>query len=117
MQASELEQLGFQMPPAELSPNLWSSSALISDSDLVEQVHKRYIEAGATVLSTCTYQLSVEAAKSETQAWVLMERAIDTLSHNSTARLKLLSLGSCAVIHPSGTEVSDIRVKDCFVSI
>jgi S-methylmethionine-dependent homocysteine/selenocysteine methylase len=112
MQASELEHLGFQMPTADPWPNLWSSSALISDHDLVKQVHRRYLDAGATVLSTCTYQLSLEAVASPEQAQIFMERAITAVNDialQSTAPcLKLLSLGPCAVIHPSGTEVSNM---------
>lgn len=112
MQASELEHLGFQMPTVDIWPNLWSSSALVSDRDLVKQVHGRYLDAGATVLLTCTYQLSLEAAASPAQAQGLMECAVTTLNEmalQSTAPcLKLLSLGPCAVIHRSGTEVSNM---------
>lgn len=100
------------MPTADTWPNPWSSSALVSDYDLVKQVHGRYLDAGATVLSTCTYQLSLEAVASPVQAQNLMERAVTAVNEmalQSTAPcLKLLSLGPCAVIHPSGTEVSNM---------
>ena len=34
---------------------LWSASVLLADPDLVEQIHREYIEAGAHVITTNTY--------------------------------------------------------------
>ena len=96
--------------PKEAAPNLWSSNALVSDPDSVKHVHASYLDARARVLSTCTYQLTVQAAGSEQKARVLTKRAITTLDETIKARgticERLLSFGSAATIHPSGAEVS-----------
>lgn len=92
----------------EFKPNLWSSAALSSDVELVRHVHQEYLEAGAEVLSSCTYQLSLEACDSKQHANTLMERAIGALEKiagDGKQHTSVLSLGPCAVIHPSGAEV------------
>ncbi|KAG9056100.1 AdoMet-homocysteine methyltransferase [Serendipita sp. 407] len=109
--ASQLEHLGFKMPNG--TPNLWSSSSLISDIELVQRVHRGYLDAGASVFSTCTYQLTLEATQSEDVTRNLFEKAIDSLDEVVTTAghsgcRKLLSLGPCAVVQPSGTEYSGI---------
>ncbi|KAG8859398.1 AdoMet-homocysteine methyltransferase [Serendipita sp. 411] len=109
--ASQLEHLGFKMPNG--TPNLWSSSSLISDIELVQRVHRGYLDAGASVFSTCTYQLTLEATQSEDVTRNLFGKAIDSLDEVVTTAghsgcRKLLSLGPCAVVQPSGTEYSGI---------
>ncbi|CCA67856.1 hypothetical protein PIIN_01680 [Serendipita indica DSM 11827] len=107
--ASELERYGVEMPK-DATPNLWSSNALLSDIESVKRVHASYLHAGAKVLSTCTYQLTLQAAGSEQKARILMKRAINAL-HEATRAYnmvneRLLSLGPAATIHPSGAEYS-----------
>lgn len=96
--------------PKDATPNLWSSNALLSDIESVKRVHASYLHAGAKVLSTCTYQLTLQAAGSEQKARILMKRAINAL-HEATRAYnmvneRLLSLGPAATIHPSGAEYS-----------
>ncbi|KAJ3412141.1 hypothetical protein HDV05_001179 [Chytridiales sp. JEL 0842] len=54
--ASELENDG-----KDLSGGLWSAKILIEDPASIKAVHKRYLDAGADVITTCTYQASKEA--------------------------------------------------------
>jgi homocysteine S-methyltransferase len=53
--ATELEHHG-----ADLNDPLWSACCLIDSSELIYRVHKDYLEAGADVLTTATYQASVQ---------------------------------------------------------
>jgi len=53
--ATELERAGVAM-----HPTLWSATSLLTHADAVLAVHKSYIEAGADVLTTATYQCSSE---------------------------------------------------------
>jgi len=48
-----LEKKGYN-----LHDKLWTGKALINDPDLIKNIHKGYIEAGADFISTATYQIS-----------------------------------------------------------
>ena len=48
-----MEQLGYN-----LKNKLWTGMALISDPDIIKNIHKDYINAGADYISTSTYQVS-----------------------------------------------------------
>jgi homocysteine S-methyltransferase len=51
--ATELERRGF-----DLGHPLWSARVLSADPTAIYEVHKAYLEAGAEVLLTCSYQAS-----------------------------------------------------------
>ena len=51
--STELARLG-----ANVSGELWTGRALLDDRRLVEQAHRNYAEAGASVVITASYQLS-----------------------------------------------------------
>lgn len=53
--ATELERHG-----ADLNDPLWSARCLIDTPELIYRVHKDYLQAGADVLTTATYQASVQ---------------------------------------------------------
>ena len=53
--ATELERHG-----ADLDDPLWSARCLIDTPELIYRVHKDYLEAGADVLTTSTYQASLQ---------------------------------------------------------
>jgi homocysteine S-methyltransferase len=50
-----MEQLGYN-----LKNKLWTGMALISDPDIIKNIHKNYINAGADYISTSTYQVSYD---------------------------------------------------------
>lgn len=52
--ATELEQRG-----ADLRDHLWSARLLLDHPDLIAQVHAAYLEAGADVIATASYQASL----------------------------------------------------------
>lgn len=53
--ATELERRG-----ADLNDPLWSAKILIENPDLIRQVHRDYLEAGADVVTSASYQASFE---------------------------------------------------------
>lgn len=53
--ATELERRG-----ADLRDDLWSARVLVEDPDLIAEVHRAYIEAGAEVVIGASYQASFE---------------------------------------------------------
>ncbi len=53
--ATELERRG-----ADLRDDLWSARVLVEDPDLIVEVHRAYIEAGADVVIGASYQASFE---------------------------------------------------------
>ncbi len=54
--ATELEKLG-----CDLSGPLWSAHVLREQPELIEAVHDAYLQAGADVILTASYQVSAEA--------------------------------------------------------
>jgi homocysteine S-methyltransferase len=64
----------------EVSLPLWSARALVEQPAAVRDVHRRYIEAGAEVITTCTFRThgrSLAPAGLAEQAGVLTRRAVD----------------------------------------
>src|SRR5437016_7182850 len=53
--ATELERRG-----ADLRDPLWSAKLLLDDPALIRQVHRDYLEAGADVISSASYQASFD---------------------------------------------------------
>lgn len=53
--ATELERRGVLLPPP-----LWSAAAILDYPDAVREVHRAYRDAGADILTTASYQVSVE---------------------------------------------------------
>lgn len=51
--ATELERRG-----AELRDRLWSARLLLDNPALIREVHEAYVQAGADIVTTATYQLS-----------------------------------------------------------
>ena len=56
--ATELEAAG-----CDLDDPLWSAAALLERPDAVAEVHTRFLEAGADVIATCTYQATFEGLR------------------------------------------------------
>uniref|UniRef100_A0A0D6R6B7 Hcy-binding domain-containing protein n=1 Tax=Araucaria cunninghamii TaxID=56994 RepID=A0A0D6R6B7_ARACU len=58
--ATELERHG-----ADLNDPLWSAKCLISSPHLVRQVHEEYLEAGAEIIITASYQATIQGFESK----------------------------------------------------
>ncbi|CAY71922.1 S-adenosylmethionine-homocysteine methyltransferase [Komagataella phaffii GS115] len=55
---TELEKLGI-----DIKSRLWSGKALFYSPETITQIHSSYIQAGAELILTCTYQLSDQGLK------------------------------------------------------
>ena len=73
--ATELEARGF-----DINDELWSAKALIEAPELIKAVHLDYLRAGADIITSASYQATIEG---------FMKRG---LSHNEAARLIKLSV-------------------------
>ena len=51
-----LEKLGYN-----LNKKLWTGDALINNPDIIKNIHKKYVNAGADFISTSTYQVSYDS--------------------------------------------------------
>ncbi|XP_077247893.1 homocysteine S-methyltransferase 2-like [Tasmannia lanceolata] len=58
--ATELESLG-----ADLNDPLWSAKCLISSPHLIQKVHLDYLEAGADIIITSSYQATIQGFESK----------------------------------------------------
>src|SRR5215467_2448046 len=73
--ATELERRGL-----DLRDSLWSAKALIESPGVIRQVHLDYLEAGADVVTSASYQASFEGfaqrGLNQKQAAELMRRSV-----------------------------------------
>ena len=53
--ATELEKRGFN-----INDKLWSAKALIEAPDLIKSVHLDYLKAGANIITSASYQATIE---------------------------------------------------------
>ena len=51
-----LEKLGYN-----LNKKLWTGDALINNPEIIKNIHKKYVNAGADFISTSTYQVSYDS--------------------------------------------------------
>ena len=72
--STELEVQGFQ-----LTSSLWTAQALIDDPGLIESAHIAFVEAGAKILVTSSYQLS---RKGFLENGMLAEQADEALAES-----------------------------------
>ncbi|KAL2519074.1 Homocysteine S-methyltransferase 1 [Abeliophyllum distichum] len=118
--ATQLEKHG-----ASINDPLWSALCLIKDPDLIKRVHLEYLEAGADILVTSSYQatlagfqsrgLSIEEAESlleksvkiaveaRDKFWVAKKR---NSGHNYNGALVAASIGSYGAYLADGSEYS-----------
>lgn len=70
--ATELERRGL-----ELHPRLWSADCLRTAPDLIQTIHEDYIQAGANIITTATYQASVAGFQEDGRS---LEEALDLMN-------------------------------------
>ena len=105
--ATELERLGH-----DLSSSLWSARLLADDPSAIEAVHQSYLEAGADVVVTATYQATVQGfvarGYSEQEARALLLRAVELAcrarDHHAATGLVAASIGPHAAFLADGSE-------------
>ena len=106
---SELEKHGF-----DTNTKLWTAGALISTPEKIKAVHRSYLDAGATVLITCSYQATVQgfvsAGYSEEEAEGFLKRAYtiaDETCREYTSEHKDKKLYIVTAIGPYGAYLAD----------
>jgi len=111
--ATEMENLG-----ADLDDDLWSARMLIDAPEIISQVHSAFLNAGADMIATSTYQASFEgfdaAGYGRQQAESLMRLSVDLAllarerfwAANANRHLRLRSLVA-ASIGPYGACLHD----------
>ncbi|XP_058106194.1 homocysteine S-methyltransferase 2-like isoform X2 [Magnolia sinica] len=74
--ATELERYG-----ADLNDPLWSATCLISSPHLIRQVHLDYLEAGAEIIITASYQATIQGFQSKglsrEESEALLQRSVE----------------------------------------
>ncbi len=108
--ATELEARG-----ADLNHSLWSARLLLEAPELIKQVHYDYLQAGADVITTASYQASFEGfasqGYSEEQAIALMKLssklAIDARIEALNANPYFIRPLVAASIGPYGASLAD----------
>lgn len=78
--ATELESLG-----CDLDDPLWSATALLERPEAVSEVHRRYLEAGADVIATVTYQATFPGLRRRGLSDVEIERVLGAAVELATA--------------------------------
>ncbi|XP_078163947.1 homocysteine S-methyltransferase family protein isoform X1 [Carex rostrata] len=124
--ATQLEALG-----ADINDPLWSALCLISNPDLIKKVHMQYLEAGADVLITSSYQatipgflskgLSIDegeqllqrsvklAIEARDNFWTLLQKGP---KHGYNRALVAASIGSYGAYLADGSEYSGLYGPD-----
>jgi homocysteine S-methyltransferase len=71
--ATELERMGHK-----LSDSLWSARLLVEEPEAIQAVHRTYLEAGADIITTSSYQANIPAfvskgySKAQSEALLLL---------------------------------------------
>ena len=104
-----LEQLGYN-----LKNKLWTGMALISDPDIIKNIHKDYINAGADYISTSTYQVSYDRLKNmgyqSSEIKKVFQKSVDLVKEaikesGSKKEIKIIgSFGPFASYDPNASE-------------
>lgn len=103
--STELEQQG-----CTLEGSLWTAQALLDDPGLIESAHKAYVDAGAGVVITASYQISragfVEAGLTANDADRALRASIDVARKavSGTETLVAASVGPYGAILHDGSE-------------
>ncbi|MDF9809704.1 homocysteine S-methyltransferase [Aurantimicrobium minutum] len=103
--STELEQQG-----CRLEGSLWTAQALLDDPGLIEAAHKAYVDAGAGVVITASYQISragfVEAGLTANDADRALRASIDVARKAvaGTQTLVAASVGPYGAILHDGSE-------------
>jgi len=107
--ATELEARGFQ-----LNDRLWSARALLDAPERIAAIHRDYLDAGADVITTATYQATIPGfvarGRSETEARRLLVSgvglAVAARDAVNARALVAASIGSYGAYLADGSEYS-----------
>lgn len=115
--STELTRLG-----ADLSGELWTGRVLLEDASLVEQAHRNFAEAGATVVISSSYQLSrqgfeeIGLTASDARTALLNSVAVARRAVAGTQAKVAASVGPFgAVLHDGSEYRGDYEVDQAFL--
>lgn len=104
-----MEHLGYN-----LKNKLWTGMALLSDPDIIKNIHKDYINAGADYISTSTYQVSYDRLKNmgyqSSEIKKVFQKSVDLVKEaikesGSKKEIKIVgSFGPFASYDPNASE-------------
>ena len=104
-----MEHLGYN-----LKNKLWTGMALLSDPDIIKNIHKDYINAGADYISTSTYQVSYDRLKNmgyqSSEIKKVFQKSVDLVKEaikesGSKKEIKIVgSFGPFASFDPNASE-------------
>jgi homocysteine S-methyltransferase len=103
--ATELEKRGVATNSA-----LWSATAMLDHPDAIQAVHQSYLDAGAKIMTTNTYQANVpafeQAGIAAAQARQLIQQAV-TIAHTARAASHVTDAVIAGSIGPYGAYLAD----------
>lgn len=103
--ATELEKRGVATNSA-----LWSATAMLDHPDAIQAVHQSYLDAGAKIMTTNTYQANVpafeQAGIAATQARQLIQQAV-TIAHTARDASHVTDAVIAGSIGPYGVYLAD----------
>lgn len=103
--ATELEARGCQ-----LADPLWSAKVLLDETDVLREVHRAWLDVGAEVITTATYQATLPGLQarglSDTRARALLREAVELAREVTlgTEALVAASIGSYGAYLADGSE-------------
>jgi homocysteine S-methyltransferase len=90
----------------DISLPLWSARAIIDAPDVLEAVHRDYLEAGADIITTCTFR---------THRRSLARAGLGDRARELTARAVEIALRARNAINPRATVAGSVApLEDCF---
>ncbi|KAL6343370.1 hypothetical protein AAG906_024735 [Vitis piasezkii] len=97
--ATELERHG-----ADLNDPLWSATCLIHSPDLIRRVHLDYLEAGASIIITASYQATIQGFEakglSREEAEALLRRSVEIAREARDIYHERCAKGTCLEQRP-----------------
>lgn len=97
--ATELERHG-----ADLNDPLWSATCLIHSPELIRRVHLDYLEAGASIIITASYQATIQGFEakglSREEAEVLLRRSVEIACEARDIYHERCAKGTCLEQRP-----------------
>lgn len=103
--ATTLESYGMN-----LNNSLWSASALLTDPETVARAHKAFVSSGCDLISTASYQLTLQARPDDGEA--LLRRSV-SLARESGAMFVAASIGSYGAFLADGSEYDGSYGERC----
>lgn len=100
--ATELERHG-----ADLNDPLWSANCLLTSPELIRQVHLDYLEAGADIIISASYQATIQGFRakglSQKESEALLRKSVDI-----AFEARDMYYERCRKVSPEGTDHSRI---------